>query len=269
MEHKVVGISGKNYFYNAQIRAKINDKTIADVGVEQSVDIEKIIGLKPDIVTIYDISGEMQNVIHQLRQHKIPVLLINEYRENSPLGQAEWLKVFGLLFNKEELAEQIFTTIDREYQHTKKISSKQAEKPTVLVNMPWKGTWYMAGGQSNISTIITDAGGNFLWKDSPEKLAKPLDFEAVFVKANEAKIWLNPGAASTLSDIIANDARLANFSAFSRGNVFARNKRSANLANDFLETGIARPDIVLKDLAKIFHPALLPNYELYFYQQLY
>jgi len=267
-ENSVVGISGKNYIYNPKIRAKIADGSIPDVGFEQGADIEKIIGLKPDLVTVYNIGGEMQVVIEQLKKHKIPVILINEYLEATPLGQAEWIKVFGVLFHKKEMADSIYTVTKENYKRTKKLVQNSKDKPTVFVNMPWKGTWYMSGGKSNIATIITDAGGDFLWKENQDERTTPLDFEAVYVKANKAKVWLNPGGASTLEDITNNDSRLDKFSAFASGNVYARTKRTNGLANDFLETGIVRPDIVLNDLVKIFHPTLRADDDFYFYKKL-
>jgi len=97
----------------------------------------------------------------------------------------------------------------------------------------------------------------------------PLAFEAVFAKAGEADYWLNVGYVGSLADLKAMDARYADFAAFQKGNVWNNDARTtANGGNDYYESAVAHPEVVLADLIKIFHPDLLPDHELVYYRQL-
>lgn len=266
---KIKAVSGSQYIFNQDLRKKINSAKIKDVGYENSLDFEVLLNLKPDVVTVYDINGTISPVINKLKKFNIPVIQINEYIESSPLGQAEWLKFFAEIFNKRASANDQFDKIYQTYSELKKMTDTIVYKPTVLVNMPWKGTWHMPGGKSNIAQLIEDAGGNFLWKESEEIHNIPLNIEDVYLLASHADIWLNPGQANSLKDIEQTDYRLSKFTAVKSGNIYNRNNRLNEFGgNDYMESGIVRPDLILKDLIRILHPDLLPDHKFYYYKKL-
>lgn len=265
----IKAVSGSQYVYNENVRTEIETGIIKDVGYENSLDFELLLSLKPDIVTVYDINGTISPVINKLKKFNIPVVQINEYLEPSLLGQTEWLKFFAEFFNKRDLANTKFEDIYNSYNELKKIADTIKEKPTVLLNMPWKGTWYIPGGKSNIAQLIEDAGGNYLWKENQETHNNPLSIEEVYLKANQADVWLNTGQANNLSDIIDSDKRLAKFKAIKTKSVYNRNKRLNKFGgNDYMESGIIRPDFILKDLIKILHPHLFPEDDFFYYTKL-
>ncbi|HLA43877.1 MAG TPA: hypothetical protein VJZ27_10595, partial [Aggregatilineales bacterium] len=72
-----------------------------------------------------------------------------------------------------------------------------------------------------------------------------------------------------LENGLSEDERFAEFAAYQNGDVFSNDLRTNEFGgNDFYETGVTNPDILLADLIKIFHPELLPDHEFYFYRQL-
>lgn len=267
--NSVKAVSGSQYVYNQNIRKGIEAGKIKDVGYENSLDFEILLSLKPDIVTVYDINGTISPIINKLKKFKIPVVQINEYLESSPLGQAEWIMFFAEFYNKRELANNSFNNIYNSYNSLKILVDTIKNKPTVLLNMPWKGTWYMPGGKSNIAQLIEDAGGNYLWKENNETHNKPLSIEDVYMKANQADVWLNVGQANNLKDIIYNDKRLSKFKAIKAKNVYNRNKRLNKFGgNDYMESGTVRPDLVLRDLVHVLHPNLSPKEDFFYYTKL-
>lgn len=266
---KITAVSGSQYIYNPGLRRKIVSGKIKDVGYENSLDFELLLSLKPDVVTVYDINGTISPVINKIKKFNIPVIRVNEYPETSSLGQTEWIKFFGELFDKRKQAENKFNKVYNNYNELKQITDKIKNRPKVLLNLPWKGTWYIPGGHSNIAQLIQDAGGDYLWKNNPEKHNIPLNIEDVYLNASYADIWLNPGQANSLLDIIGTDIRLEKFKAVKVGNVYNRNKRLNEFGgNDYMETGTVRPDLILKDLIRILHPELLTEHELFYYTKL-
>jgi iron complex transport system substrate-binding protein len=267
---KIKALSGSQYIYNPKLRKQIETKDLKDVGYENSLDFELILSLKPDIVTVYDINGSISPTINKLKQYRIPVVQINEYLESSVLGQAEWLKFFAAFFEKDTEAENKFNAINNRYLQLKKLNDTIKNRPTVLLNMPWKGTWYIPGGKSNIAQLIKDAGGKYIWSNTEEQHNYALNIEEVYDKARNADFWLNPGQANSLENIISDDIRLEKFKPFKTGQVYNRNKR-LNLygGNDYMESGTVNPDLILKDLIRILHPELLPKDTLYYYRKLY
>ena len=80
---------------------------------------------------------------------------------------------------------------------------------------------------------------------------------------------MNVGFASDLDSLLAMDTRYAEFKAFAQGSVYNYNARVTDAGgSDYFESGVANPDIILKDLIRIFYPDLLPEHALYYYQQL-
>ncbi len=268
--NKIIALSGSQYIYNSELRKRIAAGKLNDVGYENSLDFELLLSLKPDLVTVYDINGSISPTINKLKQYHIPVVQINEYLEPSVLGQTEWLKFFAEFFEKENEADRTFNETETHYTELKKLTDTLTNKPTVLLNMPWKGTWYIPGGKSNTAQLIKDAGGMYLWENSSETHNLALNIEDVYGKALKADFWLNPGQAKSLKDIIATDSRLKNFKALESGQIFNRNKRlSPEGGNDYMESGTLRPDLILKDLIQILHPDILTNDTLYYYKKLH
>ena len=120
-----------------------------------------------------------------------------------------------------------------------------------------------------MAKFIQDAGGNYIWQDNDQTGALGLDFETVLDKAQAANIWLNVILADSRNDLAAADERYRNFEAFQHNQVYSYTARiSENGGYDFFESALVRPDVVLQDLIRIFHPETLPNHDLYYYKKL-
>ena len=127
----------------------------------------------------------------------------------------------------------------------------------------------MAGGKSFAARLIEDAGADYLWSDNSSTQAIPLDLESVYLRAVDADVWINPGAAVSLEDIGRLDERFLDLRVVRQGQVFNNNLRTnAAGGNDYWESGTVRPDLVLADLIRVFHPDLMADHRLVYYRQL-
>ncbi|GAB4296934.1 MAG: ABC transporter substrate-binding protein [Marinilabiliales bacterium] len=265
-EKSIVGVSGKKFIYNPNIR---NNSSIVDVGYNENLNYELIISLKPDLVLLYGIGDEITGVMKKLNNLGIPAIIIAEYLEKSPLARLEWIKVFGLITGKEKMADSIFNAEYDKYQEIKNLTKNIDYRPEVFTGLPYKDHWYVTPGDNITNNFILDAGAFPVWYNSGNDDIITTDFETVILKAGNAEYWINTGIANSKKDILNIDERMQNFSAFKNDNIYNNNKRiNANGGNDYFESAVVQPVIVLKDLIKIFHPDILPEHNLYYYKKL-
>jgi iron complex transport system substrate-binding protein len=266
---RLVGVDSFLYINNPEVRKKIGAGELVEIGGGGQVNVEQAIDLQPDLIMTYGVGNPEFDAHPKLLEAGLKVVLNSEYMENSPLGRAEWIKFTAAFFNREAEATRVYERISSRYKEMAAKARNVANKPTVFTGTLFQGTWFVSGGKSYAAQLLADAGAAYLWADDTSTGSLPLSFEEVFERARDADFWLNPGMWTSLADGTAEDERFAQFTAFQKGNVFNNNRRmNESGGNDYFESGLTNPDIVLADLIKIFHPELLPNHELYFYQKL-
>jgi len=266
---KIVGVSGAKYVCNTSVILRIEQNKIVDVGYDQQLNLELLLSLKPDLVMAYGVGGEAAAYTAKIEALNIPVVYNAEYLEETPLAKAEWVKFAALLFNKFEMASTKFDSIETAYNQAKMLVANQTKKPFVLCNLPWKDVWYLPGGRSYSARLIEDAGGGYILSADTSREAIPTNIEWVFDKAQAATFWINPGAAASKQEITSTDQRLARFLAFKTNSMYNNNAIiSKNGGNDYWESGITNPHVILRDLISIFHPELLPNYQPVYYKHI-
>jgi iron complex transport system substrate-binding protein len=269
-EETIAGVSGSDFVYDPVLIRRIDNKQIADVGYENNLNKELVIQLSPDLVMVYGVGSESAGYLNKLKELGIKVVFNADYLENNPLGKAEWIKVFGALYDKENEADSIFNSVSDQYNEIKLLVEKNIKvKPSVLLGLPWKDTWFISPGNSFISKLISDAGGEYLWKDTESEISMPYGIENVFIRAINADCWLNAGSANSRNEIVGIDNRLRELRSFKSGNIFNNNNRVTKKGgNDYWESGNMNPQIVLKDIASVLHPDLFPGYNLFYYRKL-
>ena len=266
---RIVAIADGKYLYNPSIQKRIEDGTLPELGTEQGLNYEKALAVKPELVFSFSNGG---NRPHQkFTELGIPVVMIAEFMEETPLGKAEWVKFFAYFLGKEESANSNFQAMAQRYETLKKEFStvSSEKKPSVFTGTLQGSAWHVPGGKSFMARFIEDAGGQYLWADNEDAGALALDFETVLNKAQKADIWLNVILANSRKDLLATDERYQYFQAFAQSKIYSYTARiSKNGGYDFFESAIVRPDVVLQDLIHIFHPAALPNHKLFYYKHL-
>lgn len=264
----LVGYNSFAHVNTPGVLQRIAEGKIQEVGGGPNVNLERIMELAPELIMTYSL-GSPDDEYFKLREARLNVVLNAEYLEPTPLGRAEWIKFVAAFFNKEQQAQQIFEAIAADYAALVAKARTLAIRPTVFLNTPYQGAWWMPGGKSYMAMLLQDAGANYLWTDIDSQGSLMLDMEAVYARAAEAEFWLHPGQWERLDDGRVQDERLTQFRAFQQGQVYNNNARvNEHGGNDYWESGLTRPDIILADLIKIFHPDLLPEHALVYYKKL-
>lgn len=271
----VKALSGTQFVYNDHIRKLIKEGEILDIGAETSPNYELIMSLKPDVVFAYGISGNDNTYIDKLRHLGLRVIPLNDYLERTPLAKLEYIKMFGTLTGTRAAADSIFAAREASYlkiknECAKSLADKHMPATRVLLNMPFKGVWYIPGGKNYTSNLIKDAGGDILGSDPDATTSSQVSFETIYSFASRADIWLHPNSVSTLAALAADNQMYKNIPAFEDGAVFNNTKRSTpGGGSDFWETGAVEPQEILQDLIQILHPDLAqPGRTLKYYIQL-
>jgi iron complex transport system substrate-binding protein len=266
---KITAVSGSQYIYNENIRSRIDRGEIPDIGYDTNLDYELILELKPDIIFAYGVGAETRSYVDRLQSLGMQVILIGEYLEHSPLAQAEWVRFFASFFEKTDFAAAKFAEVEDEYKNLSEMTVGLERRPLILTGLPWRESWFVPGGSSLLAELIADAGGEYLFGNNKGRENFPVDLEKVFSMSSEAEYWINTGSASSMRDIEKTDPRLAGLPPFRNNSVYNNNARTSDSGgNDFWESGIVNPHLVLKDLIKILHPEILEPHQLIYYHKL-
>lgn len=271
---RLVGHDEFDYISSPEVRRKIEDGNLTEVGSETRLNFEVLVNLAPELVLATNLASFDKEVFLQAQASGIRVVHIPSYLEKLPLGQAEWIVFTSLFFNREARASEIFGRIAQSYAEWAQRVAAVTERPTVFAGAPIGDTWHVPGGESFMARLVGDAGGHYLWGDLPTAGGVPLAIESVYERAVSAGFWLHPGLWGSLEQIAGVDERFATLEAFTGRRVYSNDARINDVGehgvggNDYWETGTQRPDLVLADLISILHPELAADHELMFHRRL-
>ena len=261
---KVVGISSTRFLSNPEVKRQLAGGKTKKIGIEGNFDPEIIMSLAPDLILI---SPFKQGGYDAMKEMGIPLVPHLGYKEMTPLGQAEWIKLAGVLIGEEQKAREIFAGIESRYNSLKALTAQVTHRPVVLSGEIHGGSWYAVGGQSFLAQVFKDAGADYFLKDDSRSGGVNFDFETVYNQADSADYWriLNsyPGDYS-YEALKAQDERYADFRAFRQKGVIYCNMRE----KPYYENMPMEPDLLLSDFIKVFHPGLLPDYQPVYYNLL-
>lgn len=262
--NRIAGVSGIDYIANPYIIA--HKDSIKDM--EPEMNYELLIGLKPDVVLLYGIGDAQTAVTDKLKELSIPYLYMGEYLEESPLGKAEWMVVLSELTDNREKGIEIFREIPERYYALKALTDSAKQRPTVMFNTPWNDSWVMPSTQSYMARLIADAGADYIYKENNSNSSTPIGLETAYGLIQKADYWINVGSVNTLDELKSVNPKFADAKAVHEKRVYNNNLRSTPAGgNDYWESAVVRPDVVLRDLIHIFHPELVSD-SLYYYRHL-
>ena len=263
---RVVGVSGIDYISNPVISA--NRDSIGDVGYEGNINYELLISLDPDLVLLYGVNGA-SSMEGKLNELGIPFMYVGDYLEESPLGKAEWMVALSEVVGKRTEGEQFFGGIPVRYNDLKKrVADTVLDAPSVMLNTPYGDSWFMPSTESYVARLVKDAGGDYIYKKNTGNASLPIDLEEAYKLTSEADMWLNVGMANSLDELRTSCPKFSDTRCFRNGSVWNNNLRTnAAGGNDYYESAVVNPDILLRDLVKIFHPELVEE-DFVYYKQL-
>ncbi len=263
---RVVGVSGIDFISNPDIQARRD--SVGDVGYEGNINYELLLSLDPDIVLLFGVNGA-SSMEGKLTELGIPYMYVGDYLEESPLGKAEWLVALSELIGKRDVGEKVFADIPVRYNAMKqKVADAGLPKPSVMLNTPYGDSWFMPSTKSYAVQLIEDAGGSYIYGKNTGNVSLPIDLEEAYLLASDADMWINVGMANSLEDVAKMCPKFTDTRCFRNGKVFNNNARTnAAGGNDYWESAVVNPDILLRDLVKIFHPELVKE-DFEYYKQL-
>lgn len=265
---RIVGLSGCQFIYNPTLCEKIAEGKISEVGYDSAFDFEKMRALKADIVLLYGVAGEAKAITDKLTELRIPYIYIGEYLESDPLGKAEWVVALAHLCGVAEQGKAFFEGVERRYNALRNQQHCSAYKPRVMLNLPYRDTWFMPPQGSYMVRLIEDAGGEYIYPQNETNSSKPISLEEALVLAMKADFWLNLGQMVSVEEVCAVAPRFAKVDAVRFGRLYNNTKRTnESRGSDFWESGAIRPDLILEDLVKILHHEAQTD-ELHYYIKL-
>ena len=262
----VVGVSGKDFVSNPYIVA--NRHSIADVGYDGNINFELLVAQRPDIVLLYGVTGActMQSKLDELG---ISYIYIGEYVEEDPLGKTEWLIAIAEIVGCREQGIAYFSQVPQRYNHLQSMAAvATSPQPKVMLNTPYADSWFMPSTTSYLARLIADAGGDYIYKKNTSNHSVPIDIEEAALLTTEADIWFHVEGVSSLKDLRQQYPKFAKMPCVQRGEVYNCDKRKVTGGgNDYWESGVVQPDVILRDLIKVFHPELISE-ELVYYRKI-
>lgn len=265
---RIVGVSGAKFISTQSISNRIESGATADIGFDGAFDFELVKAMQADLVLLYGVSGEVKGVSNKLDELGIPYIYIGEYLEDEPLGRAEWLVAMGYLCGKVAESKELFEEIEQRYLAIRNQAHTSTYRPRVMLNTPYRDTWFMPSTKSYMVRLIEDANGEYIYKANHSDSTRPISLEEALLLAERADFWLNVGQHRTLKELRAATPHFNNVAAVRHCRIYNNTRRTTqNGGSDFWESGTIRPDVILADLVKILHHEAASE-ELYYYERL-
>lgn len=259
------GICDLKYIKIPEIQEACRNGEIADMGDAMSPSIEHIIDLAADAILLspFENSGGYGRV----EKLNIPIIECADYMETSALGRAEWMRFYGMLYGEQDRADSLFAVVEREYRELCTLAASSTNIPSLMCDLKTGSAWYMPGGHSTIARIYADANAAYIFKDDERSGSIPLPFETVLEKGQQAQFWLiryNHSTDKTYKELEKDFAGYTGFRAFRERNIYGCNTHRV----PFYEEVPFRPELLLRDLIKIFHPELQKEYQPRYFHKL-
>ena len=242
-------VSGLKYMSDPDLRRH----GVKDIGYDAALDYEAILALQPDLLVTYAVTGAEPAYVAKLRSLGVRTLVLHDHLEHHPLARAEYIRLFGVLTGRVEVADSVFGEVRDRYLELA-ANVDRTVKTKVLINIPYGDAWYIPGHASYMSQLVRDAGGEILGAAAGESVSSVISLEQAYQYSLEADLWLNPGSCRTIEELAQAHHMFPRFGTLAKGLPIYNNIKCVNEGggNDFWERGAVRPDLILQDLIYIF-----------------
>ncbi len=267
----VCAVSGLRYITNDSLKNRAGRGLVEDAGYEGNINYEMLAVMRPSAVFMYSVAGERLPVYDKLHEMGVPVITLGEYLEPTPLGKAEWIVAMGEVMDCRERAIEIFDAVREDYLASAESARNTTTRPVVMLNAPWRDTWFVPGDQSYMACLLRDAGAEYACAGAglPGGQSRAINGETAYIYCNRSDFWLNPNDASSLDELRAQNPSFAAVPPVLKGNVWNNNLRSTpGGGSDFWESGAVYPNLILRDLVAILHPETAHGHTFIYYRHL-
>ena len=262
---RIVGVADSKYIKIPYIHEQIAKGRIVDCGNGLNPVVEKIMDIKPDVIMLSPF--ENSGGYGKTEEIGIPLIECAEYMETSPLGRAEWMRFYGLLFGVGEKADVLFHEVDSCYTALKQQATEAGEGRSVIVDKVVGSVWYMPGGRSTIGQMIQDAGGRYPWANDEQSGSLALPFESVLEHGGESDVWMLRYSSDhewDYRELLSGHQGYGQLRAFREKEVYGCNVEQSK----FYEETPFHPNYLLNDFIQILHPDIIGTSSLRYYKKL-
>ena len=236
--------------------------TIVNCGSSMAPDIERIIALKPEAILLSPF--ENSGGYGKLDKLHIPIIEAADYMESSPLGRAEWMKFYGMLFGNEEgksngisgscepKADSLFAKIEKEYLSLKAQAAGYTKGLSILTERKTGNVWYVPGGQSTIGILLKDANARYIFEDDQHSGSLAMSPEQILAKGKQVDVWAFKyfgGAPLSQAQLLQEYDGYKALAAFSRGNIYQVDTSTV----PYFELTSFHPELLLREFIILAH----------------
>lgn len=258
--------------------------SIVDCGSSMAPDIERIIALKPEAILVSPF--ENSGGYGKLDKLHIPLIEAADYMESSPLGRAEWMKFYGMLFGKasdgrtskasdgkaskasdgraskasvgkvskasDGKADSLFAQIEKEYLKLKAEAGKLPKGLSILTERKTGNVWYVPGGQSTIGILLKDANARYIFSDDKHSGSLPMSPEQILAKGSQVDVWAFKyfgGAPLSQVQLLQEYDGYKALAAFNRGNIYQVDTSTV----PYFELTSFHPELLLREFIILAH----------------
>jgi len=246
---QLVGCAYLTHVMDTTVLGLIDQGKIMELSDGNQIDKERLLIATPDIVLAFPFGNGTDMVKSTFNG---PVLSVTEYLEPHPLGRVEWIKFFGMLLNKEEQAEELFTRIAQRYDSIKDRANRETDRPGVFFGSYWQGEWHASGGGSYMARITQHAGGKYLFDDHEGTANVSVSLEELVARSRQADYFgtvFYAEHAVRVNDMLGEDERLRQLVSKHGLKLFYGNTATVDLFGQ----AIVEPDVLLADFTAIIH----------------
>lgn len=254
-----------------------SSSAIADCGSSMAPDIERIIALKPEAILVSPF--ENSGGYGKLDKLHIPLIEVADYMETSPLGRAEWMKFYGMLFEKSDAkdgkteissskaeissskagifqskADSLFAKIEKEYLNLKAAAKKLPAGLSVLTERKTGSVWYVPGGQSTIGILLKDANARYIFSEDQHSGSLAMSPEQILAKAKNIDVWAFKyfgGKPLSRSQLLQEYAGYKSLAAFDSSRIY----QVDTSREPYFEITSFHPEVLLREFILLSHPA--------------
>ena len=235
---------------------------IVNCGSSMAPDIERIIALKPEAILLSPF--ENSGGYGKLDKLHIPIIEAADYMESSPLGRAEWMKFYGMLFGNEEgksngisgscepKADSLFAKIEKEYLSLKVQAAGYRKGLSILTERKTGNVWYVPGGQSTIGILLKDANARYIFEDDQHSGSLAMSPEQILAKGKQVDVWAFKyfgGAPLSQAQLLQEYDGYKALAAFNRGNIYQVDTSTV----PYFELTSFHPELLLREFIILAH----------------
>lgn len=235
---------------------------IVNCGSSMAPDIERIIALNPEAILLSPF--ENSGGYGKLDKLHIPIIEAADYMESSPLGRAEWMKFYGMLFGNEEgksnrisgscepKADSLFAKIEKEYLSLKAQAAGYRKGLSILTERKTGNVWYVPGGQSTIGILLKDANARYIFEDDQHSGSLAMSPEQILAKGKQVDVWAFKyfgGAPLSQAQLLQEYDGYKALAAFSRGNIYQVDTSTV----PYFELTSFHPELLLREFIILAH----------------